>query len=249
MRGVFEKYREGIFWSTVYIACCLVVANLPSPAYQCDYQNPNTEQRCHHHDPELVQSLLVEGIQSVGKWDHDDWIAAGTIIIAIFTIVLGIGTVFIVRDGREHSRRELRAYVTASPVMIHFTDERPWSYRVSVRNCGQTPAYKLEVWARVGPKPYPVRPDEVFSNGKPEARVTLAHNIDNFGVGEAFSRGLNSDERAALLRGTLGVYIWGEAVYYDIFGDFHRTPFRYVYGGKFVGTEEMEMCAEGNDAS
>src|SRR5262245_54557686 len=63
--------------------------------------------------PDAIGNLLpcdpISVIQSIT--DPDRITAFGTIVVAVFTIVLGIGTWYLVTDGRENARRQLRAYI------------------------------------------------------------------------------------------------------------------------------------------
>jgi len=77
--------------------------------------------------------------------------AWGTIVIALFTIVLGVGTWFLVRDGREHSRRQLRAYIGVKSATVVLRDNHSAiDVHFYIENYGLTPAYDVAFWASLG---------------------------------------------------------------------------------------------------
>ena len=122
--GVLTKYRAGLILSAVYLACCIWL---------------------------ISYGVLISLVGQIISWNHDDWIAAGTIIIALFTIVLGVGTVFLVWDGREYSRRELRAYINISTAHLMLGEQREGEdlRRVVLdlifKNFGATPAHSVKI--------------------------------------------------------------------------------------------------------
>ena len=79
------------------------------------------------------------------------WSVDANAWIAVFTIILAGGTVRLVLDGREHSRRSLRAYLSIEEIAVTVEPPQvvPSAGRMVIgltfRNVGQTPAYNLRV--------------------------------------------------------------------------------------------------------
>ena len=163
-----------------------------------------------------MKATLVRFINwiGIGEWDHDDWIAAGTLVIAVFTAVLGTGTLVLVRDGRRHSERQLRAFVFPKASSGKHnngpTQGRKFSSHVS-----------WEPWVHFeGDLP----PDFAFEDkGKPGRPRYIAPNGDVFG----HHLPIQSCILSAVQGGNLRLFIWGWATYWDIFEGtkIHTTRF------------------------
>jgi hypothetical protein len=72
-----------------------------------------------------MYTFLKSGVIWVGSWDHDDWIAAGTVVVAIFTVVLAVSTILLWLTTRraafatDRSLRDLnRAFVFPKRVIL-----------------------------------------------------------------------------------------------------------------------------------
>jgi hypothetical protein len=177
--------------------------------------------------------------------------ATATVFIAIFTVVLGIGTVFLVSDGRKHSRRQLRAYVLVIQAKIIDPDGPNPTAELMIRNTGQTPAYDVTVstaanTANVPPgrtefDPTPVTPDSsrfVFGpNGTGKKDIPL-------------STFLNANSMPGLRSGVGVLHVWGTILYVDAFKNDRWTHFRFMIGGAngWPSSDLMVICHEGNDA-
>jgi len=130
---------------------------------------PNAEQPAYDYTTKYYISPLLKffrfGLvyesEFVTNW-HDEIIAVGTIFIAAFTIVLGIATQALVREGREASKRQLRAYVgiEAIELVIPHLYESTYAIpediptggfvyedyiKITLRNFGQTPSHDAVV--------------------------------------------------------------------------------------------------------
>jgi hypothetical protein len=57
--------------------------------------------------------------------------------------------------------------------------------------------------------------------------------------------------RAAIREGRRGLFVFGDVVYDDAFGQEQRTAFRLVYGGgeEIHPEGNLATCEEGNDAT
>lgn len=100
--------------------------------------------------PTTVQSS-VPFVIHIDKWpEHEtDWTAAA---VALFTLALAVVTYFLWRstkalanEARNTSTRQLRAYVF--PVQFEKLIGASTNVRVTAKNFGQTPAYKIAMTA------------------------------------------------------------------------------------------------------
>lgn len=97
--------------------------------------------------------------------EHNEhfFVGFGTIIIAIFTAVLGLATAFLwkatkalVDGANDTAERQLRAYVMIESVRLEDFEvgRRPFA-RVTLRNSGATPAHQLTHWCMMGFDAFP----------------------------------------------------------------------------------------------
>lgn len=201
----------------------------PQPGPKDQHVNDKSHQRG-AQDLELVQTTLVGRIAA---WDHDDWIAAGTLVIALFTVVLGTGTVVLVRDGRRHSERQLRAYVgvDTGSVLLEFpsTTTAEIGGFVRFQNYGLTPAYNFKAWLRVKILP--------ADKPAPFLETNFAQSISVLGPGASVDQEivystLASNDIDRIFHEKAIIYVWGRADYLDAFG----KPRWFVYRTSMSGT-------------
>lgn len=173
--------------------------------------------------------------------DHDKAIVAfGTGVLALFTVILAVATVFLWRatrdlvvDARDKGERQLRAYVAlVGGVVVHATGDNQPGYLVQIelKNSGTTPGYDFTTW---------IMPPEVqdfsalpFGAPRPESERTgksiISPNtsawINAFYVWK-------SDELAAVRSRKKGLFVWGGADYRDAFGEKRRFFFRIRISG------------------
>jgi hypothetical protein len=100
--------------SAIYLALCIFIS-LPSPGV----------------------SSVVEWI---GSWNHDAWIAFGTLVIAAFTVVLAC----IAYNQQATTRILERAYLSVQPLGLHQGEGGEWFVTIGIHNTGRLPAG--DVW-------------------------------------------------------------------------------------------------------
>jgi hypothetical protein len=190
-----------------------------------------------------------------GEFTHDNAeaiIATFTIILALSTIFLWVATRDLVKDAEATAVRQLRAYATANGGEFEVKDGKFHS-SVIIENVGQTPAYKLRVasLSNIIEHPVPKTFDFTVPVGKNPSTVTLGPRapirhpsaIDKVLTQEEFDR---ATKAAAGFR----VYTYGTVIYEDIFGKRQHTNFCF-----YVEWNESETVAFGiqgdhhNDAS
>jgi hypothetical protein len=169
------------------------------------------------------------------------WVSFGTLIIAIFTAILGVGTAFLflatrqlARGAEDTARRQLRAYVSSAPDYIfNFNPATVAQMRYTMRNHGQTPAYGLSHSAAVDIFPFPLPPNFDFPQLPPhqQSSPVLHQNDSVYGIVFA-SRNFDIAEiNAAVANNGFRIYVFGTVRYMDAFGVRRCTRFcRSVIG-------------------
>jgi hypothetical protein len=160
------------------------------------------------------------------------------------------------RVAIDTARRQLRAYVSVSVALLKPYGPNQFEAQITVKNCGQTPAYKVDhrinTW--IGPvnTPYASLPqpgslsvregDAVLG---PDQTLILTRQRETFG---------------GLPEGPLGgpgklVYAYGSVWYEDAFGRGQRTRFCVCWNGRMTTLRDGQQMGvfnttnEGNDAT
>ncbi len=174
-------------------------------------------------------------------WDnasHDNVVAFGTILIALFTYVLYRSTNKLWDAGERQldhlettSQRQLRAYVVANPKGVDIRgpeNETSVTFQIVIKNTGQTPAHELTIVSMTELLEHPIRMpfDFTLTSGPDPSRDVL-------GAGEI----IESDSRArepfdgnAMMIARerdagARIYTWGCVTYRDVFGHQWHTNF------------------------
>jgi hypothetical protein len=208
----------------------------------------------------LIFPLLVFGSEppSIVSWGLSEKIA---LIASVVAFLQFVALVWTVRVMILNGRRQLRAYV--APESVGILDGNmlspPQPAKVNypgvgmlIKNCGQTPAYKVVSWARIAviavideqlQLPMPPSLEETFTN-------TLAAG-STFNKSLWFDRPLTPNEITDILNGVRAIYLYGRIEYKDAFKKTHFTNFRLQYIGQFppLPNAILNFSQNGNDAS
>ena len=209
------------------MAVCWIVAS--SPHLQNCIQKEQAKSANQHFQSDVTQ-ILVSYRACIGGFVHDN--AEG--IIAVFTIILAISTIFLwsaTRDlviGTENvARNQLRAYVFIDGGSMDLTDGKTMKYSTELptiqegvfirahlvfKNFGQTPAYEFMVWRQV----------DVLDAINPRfAEIGKGITKDVIGPGGTSEitaqRPVTPEQYAAIKDGTKFIYCWGRIEYVDAF--------------------------------
>lgn len=203
-----------------------------------------------------------------GKKEHDDSgitrpfkfireynaeiVTISTAIMAIFTFALFLSTHLLWKSGKEHSERELRAYIFVDNALINRIGINDHIEAVvRVRNGGQTPAYNFNsrsaVWIDECPSyRFPVEEwkPSTISLG-PESVRDLRPNSQNVVTRQQWDK---------IEVGELAIYVAGEIQYTDIFGRQHVTKHRgfflnYRQNWSLDGDLPIRPSEDGNDST
>ena len=99
-----------------------------------------------------IKTALKNGFIRLGSFIHDfkeEIVAIGTLFIAAFTVILAFATFFLyfatrdlVTGAKDTAERQLRAYLTITPVMLSsINPDENSGFIFEQKNQGQTPAY------------------------------------------------------------------------------------------------------------
>jgi hypothetical protein len=182
--------------------------------------------------------------------------AAATVALAVLTLVLAIGSVFLwlstrqlVLGAKKTAEQQLRPYVFVKSAsfeeLVHYQDI--WRIRVVIQNFGLTPAYQvvLKVESEIsGPKD--------ASLIIPLSNNALAHPKTSLPPGHQITAGLicaelgvgNMAWRTARVEGRMA-YLWGRVDYADAFNHRRFTTFQMVCD--FDRVLNFAFCACGNE--
>jgi hypothetical protein len=160
------------------------------------------------------------------------WLGSGT-VEAFFTGLIALYAIRQYVESRRSSERQLRAYITVGSIRFQRPglpngDDLPWRIEFSVRNSGQTPAYRVGVIVQsdVGVTRKP--DDAIFELGDgkvsyPESLLPpgTVHEV-RLADGLEFGKSEFLDYQSK----NLAAYIWGRVDYVDCFGNPHWTQFQ-----------------------
>ena len=181
--------------------------------------------------------------------NRDDIIAGLALILALSTVFLWFATRDLVAGTADYSRQQLRAYLGASETFI--TDvaagEKP-AVECTVRNFGQTPAYRVSYWAET--KLLDSQAD-TFERGEAEGGArTVNPGRDGFIIKSKLAEPLTEEDMSKIKLGTAAIYFYGVISYRDAFSRRRKTEFRYQHGGpRLFGTGELALSAKGNKST
>lgn len=191
----------------------------------------------------------------IGKF-FEDPIESITLIIAAANIGLVIAIICQIRDSRQSSERQLRAYVMVEAAECVFVNETAFG-TIQFNNTGQTPAYRMRVFGHADIFDWPLDENQLR---EPEVR----REVSTEPLGPLMVRRHHSEAAGAnvsILAGrTRAAVFWGYAIYDDTFGTERHTYFRFFAGGgtglRSTNTfrsgllvYEMSAHENGNDAT
>lgn len=223
---------------------------------------PDNEQRGSNNNPITVKILpspdadtkaakeehYREEKASEDKWltRSTVWLAFVTTPLAVFTALLWIATWRLVKGAEDTAKRQLRAYVSvASAEIIDLNAGLIPVAHLRVKNFGQTPAYDLvaiggiAVGESFDRLPAPTGPS-VMSRSS----LSIGAISDQY---HPAPRPLRPEEMAAILAGTMTLWVYGEFQYRDTFNINHSISYRFQTGGTAgVRGTNLAVCEEGN---
>jgi hypothetical protein len=196
------------------------------------------------------------------KWTHDyvcdvkitdTYLAAFNFLLVLVTsglIFIGWKTIRKMRDTEE---RQLRAYVFASPGNLTRPIMRnlpglpaasKWSYVVTFKNSGQTPAYDFHHFTISDVFDLPT-PEENFTVVT-EGHISKAALPAGETVSTINSHQVTVEEWDAIRAGRKMFYVFGEIHYVDAFKVQRTVRYRFMHG-RDQGPTDLMYCETGNE--
>ena len=245
------RLRAWVFFGVLLLLGLWVVGSAPSFQSCINESAPQgTDSGPQKHGTSFVVALSPRGC--LGRFfteNRDDIIAAFAVILALSTIFLWFATRDLVAGAAAASKMRLRAYLGPSEMFITSVavGERP-VVQSTIRNFGQTPAYKVTYWAEC--KVLDQSGDR-FNRVPPEAgELTINPGREGITIRSRVAEPLTEEQMAKIRLGTAAIYFYGAIAYRDAFGRSRKTQFRFQHGGpRLAGTEDLIVSPRGNRAS
>lgn len=172
-------------------------------------------------------------------WWHEfrtDPIAAFTGLLFIATALLWWSTRSLVKDAKDTSKRELRAYIGRGGGEVFVLPNHILRGVVEIRNFGETPAHNVMVSIagelRAPEDKRPFNDPDFIPHKQPIApTMSWTFGYEFLGMTDQDLKDVLADKKL--------VYIWGQVKYQDIYNETHTLRFRLRNVVKlFVTTEE-----------
>jgi hypothetical protein len=172
---------------------------------------------------------------------HEAIIAAGTIALGFFTLLLW-------RSGVWSAKRGLCAYVGVEAISIAniIADQKP-TIQIKIKNFGKTPAYRLIY-------DFDMVIEKKFKWKLSYKRNWSGRNIlnpsDTFTIHSTKNDPLSAAEVADLQADTQRIFLFGVIKYRDAFHRARKTRVRNECGGaQLIGIGRMQVSKKGNSAN
>lgn len=176
-----------------------------------------------------------------------------TFALAGFTAALWWATYRLMREAKDTSKKQLRAYVFVKPELpINIPKMEEWHTRgmkFLMHNNGQTPAFNLQQLTIIALK-------------EKDIQIKLdAVKMEDGGSSLVLTPGMHSEQMmratapivaediAKFRAGTHAVYVWGEAHYKDVFGEHHVTRYAFQIDGEGRESGRTHWCKHGNEST
>ena len=174
-------------------------------------------------------SCASDGSTGDNPWQIAE--AVGAVLAALFTGAIVVFAYIQVRDARLSSERQLRAYVfpRAKALTNYAVGETP-SLEITIKNYGQTPAYKLAQVSTWGYQDFPLTERLPPLENSDEERRPLAPS-DHILAWPTFQNPITSAQIAEIHNGKKALYFLGRIDYVDAFGARRWVTYCYYSGG------------------
>lgn len=207
-----------------------------------------------HTQDKSDQNSNIDTNKGQNKWPRSDIIAVGAGVSAFLQFLALCVTI---RIMIRTAQRQLRAYVLPDKGSLFdgtmSNPPQPVYANVpgavlTIRNTGQTPAYKVVSWARIDVAP--INEPRLY---KPQLSQVFSTTLGTGGTMPKqlwFDRPLTQEELTRVLEGTYAIYLHGRIEYRDVFKKKRFTNFRLHYSGQFPLLQGMvfNFSEQGNDA-
>lgn len=154
-----------------------------------------------------------------------------------------------VKIMQDTAQRQMRAYICFQEghVDLH-ANEGFYDVTIHLKNSGNTPAYDVQTW----------RSSQIIDQPEPPAAFDAPQSWGGRGmVGPGAYMGASGtlrhpftpDDRASIKSGRKMIFVWGEVIYRDAFGERRFTRFRHVLGSETGRGWFLRPAEHGNEAN
>jgi hypothetical protein len=200
-------------------------------------QTPPKSQREAEQDADYQErSIADQRMFKLDVWAIIIGVAQTTALVITFMVIAFVGI------------RQLRAYLTVSPIfLVSFDEHTKPVVRFKISNVGSTPAYKLRFRAQIGIMAHPPKGGmslkPITGSFSPELALHpggeplfMAHQAEQkFGV----------EEIKRIQEATVRIYLYGEVRYRDTFYRWRHTQFCHSVNETGVTIERITTAYEG----
>jgi hypothetical protein len=176
-------------------------------------------------------------------------------LVLVFTLVFSgaaaVAAWLTVRTMKRTAERQLRAYVF--PVHVRMENFGPGlapTAKITVRNTGQTPAYKLQVVTGILLMKLPYTGKfPTLTHGKKSSKSALGPGMETNPKPQR-STSLTDAEHSSILSEKTALYVVGRIDYLDAFGEPRFTRLRLEFGktNALRGDGSLSICPDGNES-
>jgi hypothetical protein len=162
------------------------------------------------------------------------WLEYGVFAFVVVTALATATAAWYTRrqweTSTDNGRRQLRAYVFPDQAnLVWEATAKPTTVEVTIKNSGQTPAYRVSTATMIGVREYPLH--GAFSVPSVTSKPTVIPPGSSTTLSDTMVHPLTADQLRAIQKGTQAVYVFGEIAYADAFGECRITRYRLYYYG------------------
>lgn len=180
------------------------------------------------------------------------WLEYGVFAFVVVTAMATATAAWYTRrqweTSTDNARRQLRAYVFPDQAnLIWQGTAKPTTAEITIKNSGQTPAYRVSTATMTGVREYPLR--GALSVPSVTSKPTVIPPGSSATLSDTMVQPLTADQLKAIQNGTQAVYAFGEIAYADAFGECRITRYRFYYYGGGTGNGSrvgLTYLGEGN---
>ena len=245
------RLRAWVFFLFLLLIGALLVATAPSFQACLNQAAPQaaSSQPQRHGTTVTAARTTRDCLARFFTENRDDIVAGLALILALSTIFLWFATRDLVAGTADFSKQQLRAYLGPSETFITgvAAGEKP-TIECTIRNFGQTPAYRVSHWAEA--KVLDSMSDSFEPTEAEGGERIINPGRDGFTIKARLPEPLTEEEMSKIKLGTSAIYFYGVISYRDAFSRRRKTQFRYQHGGaRLFGTEDLALSPQGNKAS
>lgn len=182
----------------------------------------------------MQKSSKREGRVADVTREQRHWLEYGVFAFVVVTAMATATAAWYTRKQWETSvdngRRQLRAYVFPDQAnLVWEGTAKPTIVEITIKNSGQTPAYRVSTATMIGVTAYPLR--QGLSVPSVTSKPTVIPPSSSTTLSDTMPQPLTADQLMAVQKGSQAIYAIGEIAYADAFGECRMTRYRFYYYG------------------